>query len=228
MELEWRTDNPVTGVKGYRIESGGFHAWEEGEIQQFYNTHPLGSAAYLAMTLILYTGASRVDVVKLGRGSIKDGRIEYRRQKTRKNPDGIMVSIPVHPELARAIDLLPKDAFTFLQTEYKQARTANGLGTTMRKWCDDAGLPMCSSHGLRKAICRRLAEAGATAPEIMAVSGHTTLSEVQRYIESFGRKNMANSAIALLPDGPDAEQKVTNHPARFVKSSSKLMKGNNK
>ena len=191
VELEWRTDNPVRGVPHYRIEGTGFHTWDEGEIARFYQVHPFGSAAYLAMTLILYTGASRVDVVKLGRGSVKAGRIEYRRQKTRKNPAGILVNIPIHPELARVLEIVPAKAFTFLETAQGKARTANGLGTRMRKWCDDAGLPMCSSHGLRKAICRRLAEAGATAPEIMSVSGHTTLAEMQRYIEAFGRKGMA-------------------------------------
>lgn len=215
VELEWRTDNPVKGVKRYAIEGGGFHTWDEGEIAQFYRTHQFGTAAYLALTLILYTGASRVDVVKLGRGNIKGGRIEYRRQKTRKNPQGIRVSIPIHEELAKALEVLPQNAFTFLETKQGKARTANGLGARMRKWCDEAGLPQCSAHGLRKAICRRLAEAGATAPEIMSVSGHTTLAEVQRYIEAFGRQSAADAAIARLPEGPKAEQNLANHPSRF-------------
>src|SRR5262249_53533281 len=38
-------------------------------------------------------------------------------------------------------------------------------------------LPECQPHGLRKAAGRRLAEAGCTAHEIMAVLGHTTLTE---------------------------------------------------
>lgn len=215
VELEWRSDNPVRGVKRYAVEAGGFHTWDEGEIAQFYQTHRFGSSAYQTMTLILYTGAARVDAVKLGRGNVRNGRIEYRRQKTRNNPDGIAVSIPIHPELAKVLDSLPQHTFTFLETKQGKARTANGIGTKMRQWCDAANLPNCSSHGLRKAICRRLAEAGATAPEIMAVSGHTTLAEVQRYIEAFGRQNAADTAISLLPNRPHQEQKLANHPARF-------------
>jgi len=180
------------------------------------------------MTLMLYTGAARVDVVKLGRGNIKGNRLEYRRQKTRKNPNGVPVNIPLHPELVRVLAAVPDDAFTFLQTAQGKARTADGLGTAMRKWCDAAGLPMCSSHGLRKAICRRLAEAGATAPEIMAVSGHKTLAEVQRYIEAYGRANAADSAISKLPGGSKGEQNLTNHPARFVKSKRNKLKGKRK
>lgn len=221
VELEWRTDNPVRGVKRFAIEAGGFHTWDEGEIAQFYRTHTLGSTAYLAMTLMLYTGAARVDVVKLGWRNIKNGRIEYRRQKTKKNPVGASVSIPIHPELSSVLNVLPQGTFTFLETRHGAARTANGVGNKMREWCDTAGLSNCSSHGLRKAICRRLAEAGATAPEIMAVSGHTTLAEVQRYIEAFGRKSAADMAISLLPDRAKAERKLANHPTRFGEPARK-------
>ncbi|MDO5370565.1 hypothetical protein [Paracoccus sp. (in: a-proteobacteria)] len=94
----------------------------------------------------------------------------------------------------------------------------------MRKWCDKAELPLCSSHGLRKAICRRIAEAGGTAFSIMSVSGHISLKEAQKYCEEFGRKSMADSAIASLPSGAQGEQKLTNHPARFVKKSRKGLK----
>ena len=42
----------------------------------------------------------------------------------------------------------------------------------MRDWCNQAGLPHCSAHGLRKATPTQMAEAGATAHELMAVTGH--------------------------------------------------------
>ena len=45
----------------------------------------------------------------------------------------------------------------------------------------DAGLPRrCELHGLRKAAARRLAEAGCSASEIMAITGKKTLAEVER------------------------------------------------
>jgi len=48
---------------------------------------------------------------------------------------------------------------------------------------------------LRKAACRRLAEAGASAAEIMSVSGHATLAQVQVYIDEIDRERMASSAM---------------------------------
>ncbi|SDL09092.1 tyrosine-type recombinase/integrase [Paracoccus chinensis] len=222
-DLEWRTDNPVDGVKLYPTNPGGFHTWDEGEIARFYEVYEIGSVPHLAMTLMLYTGAAKCDAVKLGRGNIRDGRLVYRRNKTRRNPEGIEVNIPIHPYLAETLAHVPPDAFTFLQTKDGLSRSVKGLGTSMRKWCDKAGLPLCSSHGLRKAICRRIAEAGGTAFAIMSVSGHISLKEAQKYCEEFGRKGMADSAIASLPGGANGEQKLTNHPARFVEKSRKRL-----
>lgn len=217
VELEWRPANPVKAIKAFPINSGGFHTWDEGEIEQFLKVHSFGNPAHRAMTLMLYTGAAKCDAVNLGKHSVKNGRLTYRRNKTKKNPNGILIDIPVHPELQRVIDSIP-DAFTFLETRSNKARSVKGLGTSMRKWCNKAKLPLCSSHGLRKAICRRIAEAQGTPHEIMSVSGHITLSEAQKYCETFGRKALSDSAFDKM-ESTKTERKVTNLPARFVKKA---------
>lgn len=116
IKLEWRTDNPVRAADLFKIGGSGFHTWDEGGIAQFYAMHPPGSAAHRALTLMLFTGAARADAVKLGRGNLTDGRLSYRRLKTRKNPSGILIDIPVHEQLAKALTLVPDGAFTFLET----------------------------------------------------------------------------------------------------------------
>ena len=64
-----------------------------------------------------------------------------------------------------------------------------------------AGLPaQCVPHGLRKATLRRLAERGASAKQIAAVSGHETLREIERYTRAADQAALARSAIGLLPD----------------------------
>lgn len=138
----------------------------------------------------------------------------YRRQKTARS-NGVLVSIPIHPDLAEVLATLPDDR-PFLATAYGKARTPDGLGNKMREWCDKAGLGVCSAHGLRKAISRRLAEAGASAHEIMAVTGHKTLAEVQRYTESATREGMADAAMGKLIARPNREQTVVNLPQRFA------------
>jgi hypothetical protein len=62
-----------------------------------------------------------------------------------------------------------------------------------------ASLPSrCVAHGLRKAAARRLAEAGCTTKEIAAITGHRTLSEIERYTKAADQKRLALAAIDRL------------------------------
>jgi integrase len=59
-----------------------------------------------------------------------------------------------------------------------------------------AGLPFdCRSHGLRKATGRLLAEAGCSAREIMAVLGHASLTEAERYTRGADQERLAGAAV---------------------------------
>jgi enterobacteria phage integrase len=59
-----------------------------------------------------------------------------------------------------------------------------------------AGLPKrCKAHGLRKAAARRLAEAGCSASEIAAITGHKTLAEVERYTRAADQERLARQAM---------------------------------
>ena len=224
--LDWIKSNPARLTKAYKVAGDGFHAWDEGEIARFFEVHEPGSVAHRAVTLMLYTGAARVDAVKLGPLNMKGGRLEYRRQKTAKT-NGVLVSIPVHPDLEAVLAGCPNDR-PFLATAYGMSRSPDGLGNLMREWCDLAGLAECSAHGLRKACARRLAEAGATPHEIMAVTGHKTLAEVERYTATALREGMADTAFAKMLSRPNREQTLVNLPQRFANKSTKSLNGKGK
>lgn len=186
--------NLARGVRKFSTSGDGYHTWTEAEIEAYLAHHEHGSTAHTAMTIMLYTGTARSDAVELGASNIHHGRLEYRRKKM-KSRQGVLVSIPVHPVLAECLSSIPDSHATFLQTERGEARSAAGLGNLMRGWADAAGLPDCTAHGLRKACARRLIEAGATPHEMMAVTGHKTLAEAQRYAETFDRSNAADRAM---------------------------------
>ena len=57
---------------------------------------------------------------------------------------------------------------------------------------------VAGAHGLRKAACRRLAEAGCSANEIMAISGHATLKELVRYTRAADQARLARNALAKV------------------------------
>src|SRR5215472_5163734 len=154
----FRVDDPTQGIKLPRARAGGFHTWTEAEIAQFEERHPIGTRARLALTLLLYTAQARVDVVAIGPQHIRGGEIVLPRQKTGRGRQ-----IPLHPELRKVLDATPGKHLTYLVTETGKPFTAAGFGNWFRDRCDEASLSHCSAHGLRKAACRRLAEAGCTA-----------------------------------------------------------------
>ena len=192
VDFRLRHDDPTRKIELRRnARTGGHLTWGDDEIAQYRDKHPLGSVARIALGLMLNVAARRGDVYQLGRQHItKDGRLSWRPRKTRRT-SGRTVTIPILPELRAALDAMPaSDALTFLTTDYgKPFASAAAFGNKFADWSDEAGLQGLvgddgrtrnfRAHGLRKAACRRLAEAGCTAPQIMAVSGHSTLAQVQ-------------------------------------------------
>ena len=94
------------------------------------------------------------------------------------------------------LDATPSDHLTFLTTPTGKPFSEGGLTHRIRLWAEEAGLAGCPLHGLRKAACRRLAEAGCSASEIMSISGHKHLGDVQIYIKAVDQKKLAAQAIS--------------------------------
>ncbi len=81
-------------------------------------------------------------------------------------------------------------------SQFKKPFSVKGFGNMMSNAIDEAGLPArCKPHGLRKAAARRLAEAGCSASEIMSITGHKTLAEVERYTRAAEQERLARRAI---------------------------------
>src|SRR5688572_12620698 len=116
------------------------------------------------MALLLYTAGRREDVVRLGRQHIRAGRIRYTQAKN-EHRSRVEIDIPLHPDLAAALETAPVLHLTFLVTEQGKPFTPAGFGNRFRAWCDEASLRHCSAHRLRKATATRLAECGATEHE---------------------------------------------------------------
>ena len=89
---------------------------------------------------------------------------------------------------------------TFLTTDKgRSSASPESFGNWFRKRCDEAGLPKgLSLHGLRKATARRLAERGCSVHEIAAITGHASLSEVERYTKAADKKRLALQAKKKL------------------------------
>jgi len=121
--------------------------------------------------------------------------IHIRRKKT-----GEDVWIPILADLWPHIRDPDRGDPAFLMTRQRNRRpfTDAGIGMRIREWCDAAGLPHCTAHGLGKAGTRKFAAAGFTDRQIMAITGHKTESEVTRYTETADRKRLAARGMARM------------------------------
>lgn len=196
IKLELRADNPATETDSYAAGKG-WHTWTEEEIDQYRARHALGTKARLALELLLNTAARRCNVVALKRADLKRGRFHVAHVK-----GGDETSVRALPETLAAIEAMPVAGLEcFLVTEFGKPFTAAGFGNWFRERCDEAGLPQCSAHGLRKAMSRRLAEAGATDAQGRAVTGQKKNQTFAYYAAMANRGDLADAAMANLGDG---------------------------
>lgn len=211
VEREFRGDNPADKVK-IKGRRRPFRAWTDKDIKTFLERYKPESRQTLAITLLLYTGARRQDIVTFGWHNINGSVLVFTPQKTSYTDDEPkQLIIPIHPVLMARIKDLPKDDPAFLMSEYNSKRGGKvirkpmseaGFSNWFSQSARDAGLPHNSSpHGLRKAASRHLAEAGATTHEIASVTGHASLKEVERYTASASQAKLARSAMRLLDGG---------------------------
>jgi integrase len=194
MEIGWLTTDPTHRMRSYR--STEIHTWSEDEIRQFQERWPIGSKQRLAFALHLFTGQRRSDVHRMTWGDYDGAAIKVVQQKT-----GAKLTIAVHPDLKAILDQTPKRGVAILLTEYGKPFTVAGYGQWMSDAIRKAELPeRCVLHGLRKAAARRLAEAGCSARQIMAITGHKSLEEAERYTRAADQERLAKDAIAILSD----------------------------
>ncbi|MCW3796914.1 tyrosine-type recombinase/integrase [Sphingomonas sp. BN140010] len=206
-------DNPVTPTRPFKVEGGGFHTWTEAEIAAYEARHPVGSKARLALDLMLWTGQRGGDARLMGPQHVRGKRLVVTQEKT-----GATVSLPVLAPLAASILAAPSGSLVFLVSEHGKPFSRKGFGNIVRQWCDEAGLPNCSAHGLRKAAARRFAEAGCSNQEIKAWTGHVTDSEVARYTAAADQTLLSDAA---------AERLIANLRNRLANGEAKPLQGKN-
>lgn len=195
IRLRWRTDNPAAHAElPMRPIRVGFHSWTEEEIAAFKAKHPLGTKARLALEIMLWTGLRRSDTVKLGPQHIRGGRIVHRAGKTGKAVDMLAA-----PDLLAAIKAMPAVGLTtLLVTEYGKPFSVAGFGNWFRDRCNEAGLPHCTAHGLRKALARRAADGGATQQQLKAVGQWSSDRDVATYTAGAEQRALADAALQMV------------------------------
>ena len=184
--------NPVAQSERLKVpKTGGHHTWTEPEIAQYRARHPLGTKARLALEIMLWTWQRRGDARLFGRAQMRAGKIHYRQGKTGKS-----LWLPAAPQLLAAIEAMPATGIeTFLVTDYGKPFSKAGFGNKMREWCDEAELPHCTAHGVRKAGARRAAQLGASNQGLKSVGGWSGDSEVATYTAEVDQAALAEATL---------------------------------
>ncbi len=203
--------NPTDGVTPSKArKSKGHMTWLEAEVAQYRKHHKIGTAARLALELLLNIAGRRQDAHALGRQHInKDGKLSWRPHKTARST-GKILTIRILPQLREALDAMPPSGeLRFLLNHYgKPFASAAALGNKIADWCKAAGLKpvRCDdgkirsyrAHGLRKAALRALAHSGCSGSEMMHVSGHSSLRQLQEYLDEVDQERQADAALDKL------------------------------
>jgi integrase len=193
----WRPDDPTLRIKSFA--EGEWHTWTEDEIATFEARWPIGTRERRTFGLLLYTGQRLSDVARMSWRDLDGPGIQVVQGKT-----GAKLWIPLHPELAKILQATPREHVSILTTEWGKPFSAKGLGHWMAETIGQAGLPdRCVTHGLRKAAARRLAEAGCSVHQIMAITGHQSLKEIERYTKSADQRRNATAAMAKQLQGQE-------------------------
>lgn len=189
---EWVPHNPLAGVKN--LPGGTLAAWTEAEARLAMRELP--EPLRRAVGLAYHTGQRRGDLVRLPWSAYNGTTIRLRQQKT-----GVSLVIPVSPELRAELDAWQRDAqaTVILTATRGRAWTAQGLSHSLPSALAEIGIARrINVHGLRKLAATRLAEAGCSALEIAAITGHKSLSMVQLYTASADQERLAEAAVTRL------------------------------
>jgi hypothetical protein len=194
-DLKWLALDPSEGIK--RGKSKEIRAWTDSEMKVFEDRWPYGTKQRAAYELMLNVGTARVDTHLTTWVQADADDFEYTRRKT-----GVTVVVEKAQSLRAALDALPRRHVCIFTTEYGKTFTVDGFSGWMRDAIKAAGITdlTCRPHGLRKTLGRLMADAGCTAHEIMAVLGHLTLAEAERYTREADRRRGGRRAIVKLED----------------------------
>src|SRR5262249_36280726 len=113
------------------------------------------------------------------------------------------MKLPILPVLQKIIDASPCGDLTFLVNELNRPWNAHGFSNKFREWCNEAGLPKLSAHGLRKASATFIANAGGSSHMVMAAFGWSSLAMAEHYTRAANQERLAEQAMHLLEELPE-------------------------
>jgi integrase len=191
--------DPTAGVKNpKRMKNAeGFKKWSEEEVAAYHAKWPVGTRERVWFDVLLFTGLRRGDAVRLGCQHIRNGVATI---KTEKSGFNIEVSMPIHPNLQVTLDAGPTADLAFICGALGKQLKKETFGNYFKAACKQAGVDedKKAAHGMRKISATRLAEAGCSEYQLMAVFGWTDPKMAAHYVREANRKMLSRQAFEKL------------------------------
>lgn len=187
-----------------RLKGGAWEPWTDEQIA--YALDALPEYLRRAVVVALYTGQRAGDVVAMKWSDYDGQAIRVKQEKT-----GADLWVPCHADLRAELEAWrrgPRNTTHLVTMASGQPwrETEHFTHTMSRTLRNMDGTKGCVFHGLRKTAAVRLAEAGCTAHEIMAVTGHRTYAMVQHYTERADQRRRAEAAVTKLENWRGAKR----------------------
>jgi integrase len=193
LDQEWIEYDPTYRIK-CRPAFKGWKAWSDESCAAFEKRWPLGTTPRTVYAIARYFGHRRSDVA-----TVKWSDLEVAAGNVVQSKTGKALWIPMHPELAKALEATPRRCEYVVITQYGEPFSAKALGMRMQDRTKQAGLaPGHTLHGLRKKLGAMLAEAGATTRELMAILGHDDIAHAELYSREAEQKRLASEGMRKL------------------------------
>lgn len=190
IDLDWQRDNPAKGVA--KIKTGeGHKPWPKSAIETFRKN--ADGLPRLAFELALGTGQRASDLTRMEWSHIEDGGIWVTQGKTQTR-----LWIPFTESLSAALADSKRTSLRWiLSDEHGRQIRYDLIQKKLLKIRKELGLEGYGFHGLRYSAAGELAEAGCTDHQIAAITGHKSLSMIQKYSKSANQKRLAKQAQNL-------------------------------
>lgn len=187
MDLEWVDRNPASGVG--KLKGRSYEAWPEWALAAFEKkaTGSTLTAYYLGIG----TGQRLSDLTKMEWNHYDGEGISVVQNKT-----DVRLWVACPDSLKAYLDTLPKTGKFILAKNLTQPLSKSQVQKAVMTVREAIGAKDFVIHGWRYTAALQLAEAGATDSEIQAVTGHQTLTMVQKYRAQASQKRLSRTAQA--------------------------------
>jgi integrase len=187
-------ETTALGIKSSRPRE---RIWTDAEVVRWTEAAAAEDRHMMTAFLLLqYTAQRPGDVLKMTWPQYSGSAIRLRQQKT-----GALLDVPVHPVLREYLDGLPRSrtSLTIVAFRDRPVRYLR-FNERFRRIAERAEVDS-QARDLRRTAMLRMAEAGATVPQIASVSGHS-ITTTQGILETYLPRNrdLAEQAITKLAE----------------------------